>query len=65
MKQEPEDNYAQHAPRVGQRLKYKGKLHGTVRRVEGALCWVNYDDGSDPLSFIWCFHDGLNKLHDW
>lgn len=61
----PEDKFSTHRPRVGDRIAYKGLPHGSVSSVEGALCWVKYDDGSQPAPFIWCFRDGLNKLHDW
>ena len=40
-----------------------GKLqnHGTVRSVDGGLCWCDFDDGTvNP--FIWLFKDGLNQL---
>lgn len=52
-------------PRVGDEIRYKGERQGRVLRVEGNLCWVAYDDGSEPAPFIWRFRDGLNALHDW
>jgi hypothetical protein len=55
-------------PRKDQRIAWRGRLgelyaHCTVLRIEGNLCWCEFDkDGSrDP--FIWRFHDGsLNQL---
>ena len=52
-------------PRKDQRIAWRmdGQLcwHGTVRSVEGRLCWMDFDDGTvNP--FIWQFKDGLNKL---
>lgn len=52
-------------PRKGQRIAWRmdGKLlhHGTVRSVDGGLCWMDFDDGTvNP--FIWRFKDGLNQL---
>lgn len=60
----PAQTYRQHAPRVGQLVSYRGEPVGTVTLVDGALCWRSYPDGAS-LPFIWCFHDGLNALHDW
>ena len=52
-------------PKKGQRIAWRidGKLqnHGTVRSVDGNLCWCDFDDGTvNP--FIWRFRNGLNKL---
>lgn len=55
--------YADNKPQVGQPVTYRGEHVGTVQRVDGNLCWVNYPTGTEP--FIWRFNDGLNQLHDW
>lgn len=52
-------------PKKGQRIAWRidGKLKflGTVRSIEGNLCWMDFDDGTvNP--FIWNFRDGMNKL---
>jgi hypothetical protein len=56
--------WAAHRPRKGQPVTYCGEVVGTVRAVEGNLCWV---DGSPHLygdaPFIWAHHDALNSLH--
>ena len=56
-------------PRKGQRIAWRmgGDLrhHATVLRIEGNLCWIKPDDGSDSAPFIWRFPrdgDALNKL---
>lgn len=59
------DHSEDRKPRVGQPLTYRGEHIGTVRRVEGNLCVINYADGSEPSPFIWRFHDGLNTMFDW
>jgi hypothetical protein len=61
--QDPSETFASHKPRKGQTVTYEGRS-GIVQKVEGTLCWVLYD-GMPESTFIWCFHDGLNKLHDW
>jgi hypothetical protein len=58
----PSETFGQHRPRKGDPVKY-GEKTGMVTSVEGEICWVDYPKGTD--SFIWCFKDGLNKLHDW
>lgn len=61
----PHEIYAAHRPRAGDPVTYKGQPNaGKVALVEGNLCWCSYG-GADPAPFIWCFHDGLNTLHDW
>ena len=60
---QPFEKYAANRPKVGDPVSYRGEPAGTVQRVEGNLCWVNYTSGTDP--FIWAFKDGLNSLHDW
>jgi hypothetical protein len=57
--------FVESKPRKGDPISYRGEVIGSVHRVEGALCWTAYSDGSDPLPFIWCFSDGLNAMHDW
>ena len=46
-------------PRKGQRVAWwmNGTLrhHATVLRIEGNLCWIKPDDGSDSAPFIWWF----------
>jgi hypothetical protein len=48
-------------PRKGQRVAWRmepdGPLthHSTVLRIEGDLCWIQPDDGSDAAPFIWWF----------
>lgn len=48
-------------PRKGQRVAWRkepgGPLtyHATVLRIEGNLCWIKPDDGSDSAPFIWFF----------
>jgi hypothetical protein len=47
-------------PRKGERVAWrdrKGNLysHATVLRIEGNLCWIKPDDGSDSAPFIWRF----------
>ena len=47
-------------PRKGDRVAWrdgKGKLYSlcTVLRIEGNLCWIKPDDGSDSAPFIWRF----------
>jgi hypothetical protein len=59
--QQPHETHSAHRPGVGQRITRHGAQVGIVRKVEGELCFL--DDS--PATFIWCFHDGLNKLHDW
>lgn len=59
------EKFAGQAPRAGQDITYRGKLHGKAIRVEGNLCWMNFNDGSEAAPFIWRFKDGLNNLHDW
>lgn len=61
----PEDKFRDSRPRIGDRITYRGKPHGTVSSVEGALCYVAFDVGGQNAPFIWCFRDGLNKLHNW
>lgn len=56
--------YAASKPLAGQEIVYRGQPAGIVTSVEGALCWVSRD-GAKSEPFIWCFHDGLNNLHDW
>lgn len=60
-------------PLKGEAVFYEGQRVGTVRRLEGSLCWVDpltdspsdlYDGGPGSL-FIWCFRDTLNALHEW
>jgi hypothetical protein len=36
---------------------------GAVTSVEGSICY--YETKAGPTCFIWCFQEGLNKLHDW
>jgi hypothetical protein len=60
-----------HKPRKGDVLLYATdqdepkKRIGTVHKIEHALCWITYDDGHEPLPFIWCFKDALNRCFDW
>lgn len=54
-------------PQKGQRVAWRrnGKLthHATVLRIEGNLCWIKPDDGSESAPFLWRFSDGtLNQL---
>lgn len=53
-------------PRKGQRVAWRmnGKLthHATILRIEGNLCWIKPDDGSDSAPFIWRHKEGLNTL---
>ena len=65
------EKWKAHRPRKGQVLMYNddpdGERHriGVVHRVEHALCWIEYDDGHEPMPFIWCFKDKLNICFDW
>jgi hypothetical protein len=56
-------NFSANRPRKGDTVSYQGKKFGIVSSVEREICWVDYPSGTD--CFIWCFKDGLNKLHDW
>lgn len=47
--------------RIAWRLDGELKHHGTVRSLDGNLCWLDHDDGKVG-PFIWRFKDGLNKL---
>jgi hypothetical protein len=48
-------------PRPGERVVWPSGHGGKVLRIEGNLCWVEFDDGTrDP--FIWRFKDGLNNM---
>lgn len=55
-------------PRPGDRIAWRdaaGNLysHCTVLRVEGNLCWAEFDGTRITEPFMWTFHDGtLNKL---
>lgn len=57
-------------PKKGQRVAWRNnpgeklKHHATVLRVEGWLCWIQPDDGSDAAPFIWWFERDqcFNKL---
>jgi hypothetical protein len=60
----PHEIYRNSRPRKGDPISYKGKPAGHVTSVEGNLCWCSYA-GGESLPFIWCFHDGVNALHDW
>lgn len=51
-------------PRVGDPIRYRGDVVGSVTRVEGNLCWRTYPNG-EALPFIWRFRNELNMLHDW
>lgn len=73
---EPHDKYQAHKPRRGDLVTYKGHPHGTVTSVDGSICWIApivevipgfapAPRDAEPNMFIWCFHDGLNTLHDW
>ena len=52
-------------PQKGQRIAWRldGELkhYGTVRSIDGSLCWVDHDDGTVG-PFIWRFRKGLNEL---
>jgi hypothetical protein len=61
----PDKKLAAQRPRVGEPITYRGEITGKVLRVEGALCWNDYNGQRDPLPFIWCFVDTLNTMHDW
>lgn len=69
---EPQDTWAKHRPRKGDVLTYSEAPDreprpriGKALRIEGTLCWIEYDDGHEPLPFIWCFREGLNIFFDW
>jgi hypothetical protein len=53
--------FAKHRPHIGDKIT--GGTDGTVTRVEGSICHIDTLDG--PTCFLWCFHDGLNALHQW
>ena len=62
----PHEKWKAHRPHRGDKittLVNGGELLGIVSRVDGNICWVKDDYGYD--CFIWCFSDGLNKLHTW
>jgi hypothetical protein len=65
MRTQPHETHAASRPRKGQQITYRGKPYGTVASVEGGLCFVRREGEHEALPFIWCFHDGLNTLHDW
>lgn len=61
----PHETFAAHRPQVGDSIAYRGVQNaGKAVRIEGGLCWCSYG-GAEPQPFIWCFHDGLNNMHDW
>jgi hypothetical protein len=63
---EPSEMHKASRPRKGQTVSYRGQVVGVVDHVDGSLCWVRYHDSKkETLPFIWCFSEGLNKLHDW
>lgn len=75
---QPADLHKTSRPRVGARGRYHRFLPNgqidpdpigefKITRVEGNLAWAIYDhhEDGDPLPFIWCFKDGLNRLHYW
>lgn len=59
------DTYRHHKPHKGDPLAYMGKPAGRILRTEGAIAWSDYGEPGNASCFIWCFQDGLNKLHDW
>lgn len=62
-----EDWGVESKPRKGAVLTYRGERIGTAGRVDGNLCWINYDEGGESWPFIWRFQRPreLNQLFDW
>ncbi len=66
---EPAKQYQKNRPRVGDEITYNspayGLFFGTITEVSGAICYYRVIGESNPTCFIWCFREGLNKLHSW
>ncbi len=62
---QPHEKWKQYRPRKGDPIAYQGQIMGNVTNVEGELCYWTETGRKDRDSFIWCFGDGLNALHDW
>ncbi len=63
-RRQPHEIFAASRPRKGDPITYRGEVVGNVTSVEDALCYRTYPDGQ-ACPFIWCFRDGLNRLHEW
>lgn len=61
----PVEKFAANKPRKGQVIHFTGIPVGVVTLVEGPYCWYETRELGRNNVFVWCFRDGLNKLHDW
>jgi|KBSMisStandDraft_5_1062788.scaffolds.fasta_scaffold1117752_2 hypothetical protein len=65
----PSETYRANRPRKGDRVAYNSPCYGwsagIVTEVSGGICYYLPDGHEATTSFIWCFKEGLNKLHFW